>query len=120
MGRNVAIVHMFCGYQFRLRVRTLKKQRRVDGKARGFYKGEYVYCEIKSREGHQVKTRDIYVGKILDHDTSFQVEMPAEPARVFPAAPRVEQAGREPRFTSVSDFSDGSARLTAPYNGRSS
>jgi len=47
------------GYVVRFRVREMKKRKRVNGRARGFYEGNYVYLRVRGPDG---VTRDLYLG----------------------------------------------------------
>jgi hypothetical protein len=47
------------GYSARFRVRVQKKRKRVNGRARGFYEGEFVYLRVTGPDG---QVRDYYLG----------------------------------------------------------
>lgn len=47
------------GYTIRFRMRSQKKRKRVNGRARGFYEGDYVYLRVV---GPDQVTRDLYLG----------------------------------------------------------
>ena len=122
MGRIVEMRVLFAGYRMRFRIRKIKTRRRKNGKARGFYEGEYVYLEIKDPSG---AVRDKYLGVPVDGGRPID---PAEFDGVEYAAPEavlchrqggVEKRGiiRQGRDAVVSP---SEIENDTPYNGRSS
>jgi hypothetical protein len=122
MGRIVEMRVVFAGYRMRFRIRKIKTRRRKNGKARGFYEGEYVYLEIKDPSG---AVRDKYLGVPVDggrpiDPAEFEgVEYAALGALQDSRSRRVEKTGKFDK-EGMRSFLQSEIENDTPYNGRSS
>jgi hypothetical protein len=122
MGRIVEMRVLFAGYRMRFRIRKIKTRRRKNGKARGFYEGEYVYLEIKDPSG---AVRDKYLGVPVDggrpiDPAEFEgVEYAATRSTYQELDRRVEKTGKFDK-EGMRSFLQSEIENDTPYNGRSS
>lgn len=94
------------GYTIRFLIREQKKRRRVNGRARGFYRGKkYLYVRVRLPDGRR---RDVYLGLVDLVDAGRRGRWTKRPSSELDDGDvaRVDNEGGEDSWDDEDDFSE--------------